>query len=213
MLLGVPLALPLSSTTCVCGHCGHEFRSQTWDYQKTVSPDEAASLDTEEVLRLTNPSLMETVTLSRLKPIAQLSGAFQLLDQLPPGGLRAALKSNLLQWSNLERGEREHLLAQAHDCGEALQFARSMAARFKKGVMGCLVGTVVSAGAWAGCLLAFGTTLSWEGWLGVIAAGIVVGFIPCHLLWSGSDQRWLDAVLLPEAEQAGILAGWLLAVL
>jgi hypothetical protein len=41
----------------------------------------------------------------------------------------------------------------------------------------------------------------------------MAGSLLSGLLWSGRDRRWLKAVLIPEADRAGIRLGWLLAVL
>jgi hypothetical protein len=213
VILGVPFVLPTSSVSCSCGECGCEFASQTWDHQKSLSPGEAKSLDIETILSLTNPALKEQVTLSRLKDVPELGGAFQLLEQLRPGTLRTALKDSLLQWPSLDEGRRERFLADTNDCAEALRFVRHQAGRFRTGVVGCLGGILGCAGVWSGCVVAFGTQLSvWE-WLGVVGAGAMAGSLLSALLWSGRNRRWLRAVLIPEADRAGIRLGWLLAVL
>jgi hypothetical protein len=213
LILGVPFVLPSSSVSFSCGECGCEFRSQTWDYRKSLTPGEAMSLDIEAILSLTNPTLKEQVTLLRLKAVPELGGAFLLLEQLRPGSLRTALKDALLQWPGLDEGRREHFLADANDCAEALRFARLMAGRSTKGVVGCLGGIVGCAGVWSGCVIAFGTKLSVWGWLGIVSAGIIAGSLLSGLLWSGRDRRWLKAVLFPEAHRSGIHLGWLVAVL
>src|SRR5262249_25794900 len=95
----------------------------------------------------------------------------------------------------------------------ALRFARLMAGRSATGVVGCLVGALGCAAVWSGCVVAFGTQLSVWGWLGTVFAGVITASILSGLLWSGRDRRWLRAVLIPEADRAGIRLGWLLAVL
>jgi hypothetical protein len=142
-----------------------------------------------------------------------LGGAFHLLEQLKPGKPRTALKDALLRWPSLDEGRREHFLADANGCAEALRFARRMAGRSTTGVVGCLGGTLGCAVVWSGCVIAFGTELSLWGWLGVVGAGVMAGSLLSGLLWSGRDRRWLKAVLIPEADRAGIRLGWLLAVL
>jgi hypothetical protein len=178
-----------------------------------VSPAEAASLDLEALLSMTNPALKETLTLSGLKATPRLSVAFHLLEQLAPGSLRTALRDALVQWPSLDEAHQECFLAKVNDCAEALRFARSMAGRYTTGVVGCLAGTLACAGVWSGLLLAFGTGLSSLEWLGVIGAGIMAGTLLSRLLWSGRDRRWVREVLLPEADRAGIRLGWVLAVL
>jgi hypothetical protein len=213
LIFGIPFVLPSSSTACCCAECGCEFTSQTWDYQKSLSPADAAALDVEAILSLTNPGLNETLTLAGLKALPQLGGAFQLLEQLTPGSLRTALKEALLQWPSLDEDRRERLLAKVNDCAEALRFARSMAGRYTTGVVGCLGGALACAGVWAGCLWVFGTSLSLLGWVGVFGAGVMAGALLGRLFWSGRDRRWVKEVLLPEADRAGISLGWLLAIL
>jgi hypothetical protein len=178
-----------------------------------VSPAEAVSLDIEALVTMTNPALKETLTLSGLKAIPRLSTAVQLLEQLAPGSLRTALKDALVQWPGLNEGCQERFLAKANDCAEALRFAKSMAARYPTGVVGCLGGALACAGVWSGCLLVFGTNLSLWGWLGILGGGIVAGTSLSRLLVSGRDRRWIREVLLPEADRAQIHLGWVLAVL
>jgi hypothetical protein len=213
LILGVPFVLPSSSVSCCCGECGFEFKSQTWDYQKALSPSEATSLDIEAILSLTNPALKEQLALLSLKAVPELGGVFHLIEQLKPGSLRTGLKDALLQWPCLDEDRREHFLADANGCAEALQFARHQAGRSTTGVVGCLVGTLACAAVWSGCVVAFGTELSALGWVGVVGAGVMAGSLLSGLLWSGRERRWLKAVLIPEADRAGIRIGWLLAVL
>lgn len=213
LVFGVPFVLPSSSVSCCCGECGCEFTSRTWDNQKALSPGEAMSLEIETILSLTNPTLKEQSALSSLKAVPELGGAFHLLEQLKPGSLRTALKESLLQWPDFDAGRRERFLADTGGCAEALRFARRMASRFTTGVVGCLVGTLGCVGVWSGCVVAFGTGLSVWGWLGVVAAGVTAGSLLSSLLWSGRDRRWLKAVLIPEADRAGICFGWLLVIL
>lgn len=213
LILGLPFVLPSSSVSCCCGECGCEFKSQTWDFQTTLSPGEAMSLDIEAILSLTNPALKEQLALLRLKAVPELGGAFPLLEQLRPGNLRTELKKALLQWPSFDKGRQEHFLADANVCAEALRFARLMASRFTTGVIGCLGGILGCAVVWSGCVIAFGTKLSLWGWVGVVGTGVMAGSLLSSLLWSGRDRRWLKAVLIPEADRAGIRLGWLLAVL
>jgi hypothetical protein len=213
LILGVPFVLPSSSVSCCCGECGCEFKSQTWDHHKALSPGQALSLDLEAIVSLTNPALKEQLALARLKAVPELGRALHLLEQLKPGNLRTALKDALLQWPGLDEGRRERLLADANGCAEALRFARLMAGRSTIGVVGCLVGTLGCAGVWSGCVMAFGTKLSLWGGLGVVGAGVLAGLLLNGLLLSGRDRRWLKAVLIPEGDRAGIRLGWLLAVL
>jgi hypothetical protein len=171
------------------------------------------SLDIGAILSLTNPALKEQLALPRLKAVPELGEAFHVLEKLKPGNLRTALKGALLQWPSFDESQREHFLAEANGCAEALQFACLMAGRYTTGVVGWLAGTLGCAGVLAGCVIAFGTELGLWGWLGVVGAGVMAGSLLSGLLWSGRDRRWLKSVLIPEADRAGIRLGWLLAVL
>jgi hypothetical protein len=213
LILGVPFVLPTSSVSWCCGECGCEFKSQTWDHQRALSPGEAMSLDIEAILSLTNPALKEQLALRRLKAVSELGGVFQLLEQLRPGNLHTVLKDALLRWPSLDEGRRVHFLADTNGCAEALRFARLVAGRYTIGVVGCLSGALGCAGVWSGCVMALGTDLGLWGWLGVVGAGVLAGSLLSGLLWSGRDRGWLRSVLIPEADRAGIRLGWLLAVL
>jgi hypothetical protein len=213
VLFGIPLVLPMSSVTCSCGECGFEFRSQSWDHQKTVSPADAVSLDIETILSRTNPLLKETLTLSELKATPRLTEAFQLLEQLTPGSLRTGLKHTLQHWPRLDEGQQECFLAEVRDCAEALRFARQMAGRYTTGVVGCLTGLLGCVGVWSACLMMLGSPLRLWGWVVVFAAGLMTGGLLNLLFWSKRDKRWVKEVLLPEAQRSGIRLGTLLAVL
>jgi hypothetical protein len=213
VILGVPFVLPVSSVSCSCGECGFEFRSEFWDHARTVAPDEAARLDVEALLGYTNPALKEKVVLSELQANPRLRGAFDLLERLAPGGLRTALKVALLRWSGLDARRQEAFLASVGDCSRALDFAHSMAGRYRFGAVGCLAGILVCVGVWSGCLLVFGIDLTFPGWAAVIAAGVMIGGLVSALLWSNRAGRWVKGVLLPEARRSGIRSEALLAVL
>jgi hypothetical protein len=213
LLFGIPFVLPASSVTCTCGECGLEFRSQSWDHEKTVSPAEAGSLDIEALLSLTNPVLKETLSLSELRASPRLGEAFQLLDQLPPGRLRTELRDMLRQWARLDEDRQGRFLAKVHACFEALQFARLMASRYTTGTLGCLAGTLGCVGVWSGCILVLGSRLNFWGWVGVLLAGLVAGGLLSQLFWRRRDRRWVKEVLLPEAQRSRIHFETLLAVL
>src|SRR5262249_45769898 len=81
LFVGIPFVLPIPSVSCRCGECGCEFKSQTWDHCKALPGEAATSLDIEAILSLTNPALKERLVLAALKFTAELSEAFQLLDE------------------------------------------------------------------------------------------------------------------------------------
>jgi hypothetical protein len=88
-----------------------------------------------------------------------------------------------------------------------------MAGRYGFGAVGCLAGVLGSVVVWSGCLLLFGTNLTFRGWAAVLVAGFVTGGLLSGLFWSKRDVRWVWGVLLPEARRAAIRPAALLAVL
>ncbi len=214
VVLGVPLVLPMSSTSVCCCECGLEFHSAAEDNGRPVSLAEATSLDIEALLSRTNPALKERLTFPALKALPQLKEAFGLLDGLMPGGLRTALKDALLEWSSLDTRHQDRLLAKVDDCSRALEFARVMAGRYRPfGLVGCLAGLLGCVGAWAGCVLVFGTDLKLLGWGAVFAGGVMIGGGLLALVGVNRDKRWARSVLVPEAERSGVSLEALLAVL
>jgi hypothetical protein len=210
IFLGVPLVLPLSSVSCTCGECGFEFRSESWDHGRTVSPAVAALLDIEALLARTNPVLKEKLTLSTLQADPRLSGAVALLGRLAPGSLRTALKGALLRWSSLDDDRQDRFVASVGDCSQALDFARAMAGRYPFGAVGCLAGILGCVGVWSGCLLVHGSNLTLWGWVAVAAGGLMAGGLLNALFGNKRDGRWVKGVLMPEARRSGIRPGALL---
>jgi hypothetical protein len=171
-------------------------------------------MDIEALLGYTNPVLKEKMTLSGLRSIPRLSGAFDLLEQLVPGRLRTALKDALLRWSSLDEGQQVRFLADVDDCSKALGFARSMAGRYTFGAAGCLAGIVGCVGVWSGSLLLVrGSHLGLWGWVAVAAGGFMAGGLLSGLFGSQRDGRWVKEVLMPEARRSGIRPEALLDVL
>jgi hypothetical protein len=119
-----------------------------------------------------------------------------------------------LRWSSLDTRHQERLLTKVADCSRALEFARVMAGRYRPfGLVGCLVSLLGCVGAWAGCVLVFGTNLKLSGWGAVFAGGLVIGGGLLALLGINRDRRWVKSVLVPEAERSGARLEALLAVL
>lgn len=213
IIAGVPLIVPHSSTTFLCGECGCEFQSESWNHHRSLSPAEAVGLDLEQILGLTNPVLYERLMFERLKADARLDEVFVLLGKLRPSSLQLDLKRALLNWLQFDEEHRDHFLTSTRRCTEAISFTEVMASRTRSGAVGCLGGILVSAGVWIGCVAVFGTNVSLMGSLGILFAGLVTGSAVSALLWSARDRRWLNDVLLPEADRANICLGWLLQVL
>ena len=210
LVFGIPFVLPLSSVHCVCGECGHEFHSRSGAEDRAVPPEVAAGLDIDALLGLTNPDLWQARTLSGLRADPRLPDAFLLLDRLAPGPLRFGLRAAVARWPasvsptgpTCSGGSRRR---------RAEGFARSMAGRYTIGAAGCLAGVAVAAGVWVAAGLTF-VGLGTLGWALVAVVGLVAGGVPGWLLSQARDRWWVRDVLLPEADRAGVLPAWVLAV-
>ena len=211
LVFGIPFVLPLSSVHCVCGECGHEFHSRSGAEDRAVPPEVAAGLDIDALLGLTNPDLWQARTLSGLRADPRLPDAFLLLDRLAPGPLRFGLRAAVARWPALGEPDRADLLGRVEACARAEGFARSMAGRYTIGAAGCLAGVAVAAGVWVAAGLTF-VGLGTLGWALVAVVGLVAGGVPGWLLSQARDRWWVRDVLLPEADRAGVLPAWVLAV-
>lgn len=212
LIFGIPMSLPISSVQCVCGQCGHEFRSRSMAEERAVPAGVAADLDDDALLGLSNPELQQTRILSELRTDPRLQNAFVLLDRLSPGPLRFGLKSALTRWRLFGEPDRAELLGQVEACAQAEEFARVMARRYPFGMTGCLLGAAVAASLW----IAAWYTLDKPGILGwalVAVIGLAAGGIPDRLLSTSRDRSWIRGVLLPEAERAHIPLEWVLAII
>jgi hypothetical protein len=214
LVFGIPFALPLSSVRCICGECGHEFQSRLAAEDRAVSPEVAARLDTDALLALTNPDLWQARTLSRLRADPRLRDAFLLLDRLATGPLCFGLRADLARWQALGEPDRTDLLGRVVACAQAEAFARSMAGRHRVGAAGRLAGVVLAVGVW----VAAGFTcvrlgVGAVGWVLVVVAGLAAAGLPDWLLSQARGRNWVRDVLLPEADRAGALPEWVLAVL
>jgi hypothetical protein len=212
MILGIPIILPLSYVRCVCGECGHEFKSRQAAEHRAVPFDVAAGLDTESLLDVTNPELHKVRALSRLRAEPQLQNAVSLLDRLSPGPLRFGLHAELAEWPRFDEAQRADLLGRVESCSRAMDFAREMAKRYSFGGIGCLIVLVVATGVWVTAGLTF-SRLGAFGWAAVIASGLMAGGVPAQLLSVVRNRRWVREVLLPEAEHTGVSPEWILAIL
>ncbi len=86
-----------------------------------------------------------------------------------------------------------------------------MAGRRTLGAAGCLAGAAVAVVVWVAAWLTF-HGLGTLGWVLVAVLGLMAGGVPNWLLSEGRDRRWVQDVLLPEADRAGVAPGWVLAV-
>ena len=212
LIFGVPIILPTSTVQCVCGECGHSFRSRPSVEERAIPAELAAGLDIDALLGLTNPDLKQARILSELRSDSRLRNAFALFDRLPPCPLKSDLEADLAKWPSLVEPGRADLLGRVDKCSEAEEFAQAMAGRYSLGATGCLLGVAVAAGVWIAAWL----TLDIQGTLGWTLVGILglaAASVPHQLLSASRDRRWVREVLLPEADRARVPLAWVLAVI
>jgi hypothetical protein len=212
LIFGIPFVIPLSSTSCVCGECGQEFRSRSAAESRAVAPEVASGLDTDALLGLTNPDLRQARAMAVLRTDPQLRDAFLLMDKLSPGPLRFGLQAALARWPTLREPDKADLIGRVQACSQAEEFARAMAGRYTIGAVGCLAGVAVAAGVWVAAWLLF-DGLGILAWVLVTVLGLVAGGVPYSFLSAARDRKWVQEVLLPEADRSGVTPEWVLAVI
>ena len=210
-VMGMPVAsLPVASTFIVCcGECGGEFKSRTWDERRTLSPAEVTGLETDQILALTNPTLLEELSLSQLQSEPRLADGLALLGRLKPCGVQKALRSALLRWPKLDERQRDQFLSNVGRCDAAIRFAQTMASQSRPVATGLIAGLLVGIAVGVGGYLGLGP--DWGFWSGV--AAFVSGVTTLSWIWASRDQRWISDTLIPQAEQEGVDLGWFVHVL
>ena len=212
LIFGIPFMLPMSFVHCVCGECGHAFKSRAGVEERAFPAEIAASLDSDALLALTNPELQRARILAELRTDPMLRDAFALLDRLSPGLLRFGLESNLARWPSLPETGRADLLGRVEKCAEAENFARAMAGRSPFEATGCILGASVTAAVWIAAWLSLDSPGP-LGWALVGILGLMAGITPFQLLSASRGRRWVREVLIPEADRAGVSLEWVTAII
>jgi hypothetical protein len=215
----LPVARNTTETTCVCWACRRRFPAGPQPFRDFVSLDEAAAMPVEELAEQTNPPALVRLEWSRqCQKFAGDSGftaVSQIAEQLGPGQLRVRLEQGLEQWDRLDHGRRAGLLKSASDLERVLDFARTVADKVP-GSSGCLAGLLACLALWAVFVglvaagyLAGGPAVGFA----CVVAGPLVGLAAIYWLQRRRFRRWVEEVVIPEGEQAGIDFAQLAAVL
>jgi hypothetical protein len=213
-ILFVKLIEDTKETSCVCSGCGLSFPCQPWRYPTLVPAGEAAALPLEELLARTNPCLADRAELTR--QVSALGGdtrfatAYEQLESMRPGELRAGLLKQLLDWGQLEEEQRAGLAQQVVTCVRAWQFARQVAPDFP-GRVGCLPASLAALAVWSTFLWAPVVRSWWWGPL-VGVAGLVAAAVTGRVLLARRVRLWTREVLIPEARRANVPLSAFLAV-
>jgi hypothetical protein len=212
LIFGLPIILPMSFVQCVCGECGHSFKSRAGVEERSIPPELAAGLDTDALLRLTNPELRQARLIIELRTDPRLRTAFALFDRLSPGPLRFGLEADLARWPSLQETGQTDLLGRVEKCAKAEDFVRAMARRYPFGATGCLLGAAVTAAVWIVAWLTLDSPGA-LGWALVGILGLAAGSTPFQLLSASRGRRWVREVLIPEADRASVQLEWVAAVI
>jgi hypothetical protein len=202
----VKTTTPTGESSCLCTVCLKAFPCEGWRYAAVVSIPEAKVLPAEDLLARTNPGLAERGQLN--EQISALGGdtafatAYQQLEGIRPGAMRAQLLKQLLDWDRLGLGQRGLLGQQIGEQARAWHFARQIAPTFPDHP-GCLTGSVAA--------LAIGSAFLWipasPNWLGAglaIGAGFAAAALLSRTLLVRRVAHWTRAVLIPEAHEANV---------
>lgn len=210
------LAEPTRETSCLCTGCLRTFPAKpAWHYATVVPINEAHEMGLENLLAKTNPVLADRIHLK--EQIRDLGGddrfavAYEQLEQMRPGALRAELLRKLLDWHRLEEPERIELARRIAALTRAWQLARQVAGGFPASA-GCL--PFVVAALPAGLALLFVPAAYGWLWAAIAAVSCLVAAAAAHhLLLTRSVCRWTREVLIPQAQDTDVSLDCVIAVI
>ncbi|HWB08762.1 MAG TPA: hypothetical protein VG826_06045 [Pirellulales bacterium] len=199
----------------MCTGCLKSFPGEPyWHYAAVVPICEAQAMELESLLAKTNPVLADRIHFKQ--QIRELDGddrfavAYEHLEGMRPGALRADLLRKLLDWSKLEEAQRAELGKQIGALARAWQFARQMAVGFPASA-GCL--TYVVAALMVGLvLLCVQAARSWLGGTITAGSGLIAAAIVDHAMLTQSVRRWTRNALIPDAQDADVSLDCVVAV-
>lgn len=214
-VLFVKMAQRTRECSCLCTTCLQTFPGEPyWHYAAVVPAREAQQMELESLLAKTNPVLADRIHFQQ--QIRDLGGdhrfavAYEQLEGMRPGVLRADLLRQLLDWHNLDDPQRAKLAKDIGALARAWQFARQTAVGFPRPA-GCL--TYVVAALVVG--LVFLCVPAARSWLGgaITAVSVLIAAAAIdHLRLTQSVCRWTRNVLIPQAQEAGVSLDCLVAV-
>jgi hypothetical protein len=211
----VKTAEPTRESSCLCTGCLKTFPGKPqWHYAAVVPIREAHEMGLESLLTKTNPVLADRIHFKQ--QICDLGGddrfaiAYERLEGLRPGALRADLLRKLLDWHQLEEVQRNELAQRIGALARAWQFARQMAGGFPA-AGGCLA-YFVAAFAVGLLLLCVPALRNWVGGTITVVCGLVAAAVVHHILLARSVCQWTRDILVPQAEDAGVSLDCVVAV-
>jgi len=199
----------------MCTGCLKTFPGEPyWHYAAVVPIREAQRMGPESLLAKTNPVLADRIHFK--EQIRDLGGdhrfavAYQQLEGMRPGALRADLLRKLLDWHQLEEAQRAELGQHIGALARAWQFARQMAIGFPGRLAVWLY--VVAALVVGLVFLCVPAARSWLGGTITAVAGLIAAAVVDHILLTQSVCRWTRNVLIPEAQDADVSLDGVVAV-
>jgi hypothetical protein len=205
---------PTIERSCLCTACHKSFPGEHWRYAAVLPIGEARALPPEDLLARTNPGLAERIQLQEV--IRALGGdprfavAYEQLEQMRPGALRAGLLRQLLAWDRLPEEQRTSLAEQVAARARAWQFSQQIAPAFPNETAS--PAAVVAALVIGPVFLWIPGARSWL-WGGATAvAGLVAAWLVGHAIYLRRVRRWTRQTLIPEARDANISLDCLLDV-
>lgn len=211
----VKMAEPTQERSCMCTGCLKTFPGEPdWHYAAVAPIREAHKMDLESLLAKTNPVLADRIRFK--EQIRDLGGddrfavAYEHLEGMRPGALRADLLRKLLEWHRLEEVQRTELGCHIGALARAWQFVRQMAIGFPESA-GCLT-YVVAALAVGLAVLCVPAARSWVGGTIIAASALIAAAVVHHILLAQSVCRWTRNVLIPHAQEDGVSLDCVVAV-
>lgn len=204
-VLFVKTAAPILENSCLCTVCHKTFHVEQWRYAAVVPIPEAKPLPPEDLLKRTNPSLVERRDLKEqvraLGGDARFTTAYEELEGMRPGVLRTQLMQQLLAWDKLAEEQRAELSQQIGDWSRAWRLARLVASGFP--AYGCVLPAVAALVIWS-AFLWLPATHDWVWAVVTIMAGFGAAALAGYVPQIRSVRRWTRRVLIPEAEEANV---------
>lgn len=202
-------------TSYLCTGCHKTFPGEPyWHYAAVVPIREAQTMELDCLLAKTNPVLADRIhfkqQLSELGGDDRFAAAFEHLERMRPGALRADLLRELLDWQRLEEEQRAELGEHISALTRAWRFTRQMAIGFPVSA-GCLT-YVVAALVVGLVLLCLPAARGWLGGTIVAVSGLIAAAVVHHMLLMQSVRRWTRNVLIPKAQDADVSLDYVISI-
>jgi hypothetical protein len=205
---------PTIERSCLCTACHKPFLGEHWRYAAVLPIAQARALPPEDLLARTNPALAERIQWKEL--VGALGGdprfalAYQQLEQMRPGALRAGLLRQLLAWERLPQEQRTFLAEHVAARVRAWQFSRQIAPAFPEHSVS--LAALVAALVMGPVFLWIPGARSWLWGGATVLAGLAVAWLVGEAVYLRRVRQWTRQTLIPEAQEANISLGCLLDV-